>query len=276
MRKTLSLLVAVAGLSFGAPVITVIPSIGPSSAPGVGSAPDYDANALQALVQGLTSNSTFGTAPSFYTTVSGPVSANQVIDTAFAFNSWLGVASPGSPFANEYGNNLYFGLKIMGGAESFTLSQLVYSDNFGDYEPSLAGTTPFSFNGDNYDSRFIAYLDDGTTSGTLDAGDSLVAQDTLGSAAVNYLFYRGVSGFFLPLGGGSNQESLDNTVAAIGNGLPVNLTATYCLADSAGSTVCGAATGSASASLSAIPEPSTYALMGLGLAALAYARRRMA
>lgn len=281
MRKTLSLLVAAAGLAFGAPVITVIPSIGPSGA--AASAPDYDANALLALFQGLTSSSAFGTAPSAYTQVSGPVPANSVIETTF--NSWLGVANPSSPFNFEFGNNLYFGLSIRGGTESFSLRNLVYADNFGDFEPTLAGTTPFSFDVENYDSRFLAYLDNGTTPGVLDAGDTQVALDTDGASAVNYLFYRGVGGFFLPVGsdGDDPQTRLNNTVAALNDGLPIALTGGYCLSATPGDLSC-ATSGltSATANLSSaafvdpIPEPSTYALMGLGLAALAYARRRLA
>jgi hypothetical protein len=48
------------------------------------------------------------------------------------FNSWLGVANPSAPFNNEFGNNLYFGVQIMGGTQSFSLSELVYADNAGD------------------------------------------------------------------------------------------------------------------------------------------------
>lgn len=273
MRKTLSLLVAAAGLSFGAPVITVVPSVGPSSL--AGSAAAYDANALQALLQGLTNFGTAGT-PSYYSQVSGDLSANQIIDTFGLFNSWLGIANPSAPFNNEFGNNLYFGVSIIGGVQSFSLSQLVYDDNLATYDPSLAGTTPFSFDGDTYGSSFLAFLDDGTTPGSLDASDSQVAVGTAGTTAVNYLFYRGVPVLFTPLTGATNQQALDNTMAAINANTPVTFTASYCLADTPGSTTCGAATGQASATIGEIPEPSTYALMGLGLAALAYARRRLA
>lgn len=281
MRKTLSLLVAVAGLSFGAPTITVIPSIGPSGA--AASSPDYDANALLALFQGLTSASTFGTAPSAYTQVSGPVPTNQIIDSFSSFNSWLGVANPSSPFNDEFGNNLYFGVAIRGGTESFSLRQLVYADNFGDYEPTLAGSTPFYFDVENYDSRFLAYLDNGTTPGTLDAGDTQVALNTDGATPVNYLFYRGVGAYFLPVGTDSDdpQTRLNDTVAAINSGLPVPLTGGYCISAVEGDLSCATAgltdaTVNFSPTGGEIPEPSTYALMGLGLAALAYARRRLA
>lgn len=272
MRKTFLLLVAAAGMSFGAPTITVIPSIGPSSVAASGVT--YDANALQALRQGLTTFGTAGT-PGFYGQLTGDASANQVIDTFGLFNSWLGIANPSTPFENEYGNNLYFGVVINGGLQSFSLSQLVYEDNLATYDPSLIGTTPFSFNGDTYDSRFLAFVDDGN--GVLDGADSQVALNADGSTLVNYLFYRGIPTFFLPLKGATDQEALDNTVAALNANAPLAITASYCLADTPGSTDCGAASGRASAVVGGeIPEPSTYALMGLGLAALAYVRRRMA
>jgi len=275
VRKTFSLLVAAAGLAFGAPVITVIPSIGPSSAPGVGSTADYNLNALTALAGGLTSSS-IGSAPSHYTQVSGPVPANSVIETTF--NSWLGVASPAAPFDNEFGNNLYFGLSIISGSSSFSLRNLVFSDNLG------LGGVPFSFDVESYDSRFLAYIDNGN--GTFDPGDTQVAQGADGTTAVNYLFYRGVGVFFEPLGadGDNPQTRLNDTIASLNGNLPVALTGGYCLSAEAGDLSCadGSLT-SATVNLSSaavgggeIPEPSTYALMGLGLAALAYARRRLA
>jgi len=274
VRKTLSLMVAVAGMAFGAPVITVIPSIGPSSAPGVGSAANYNLNALTALSAGLTTSS-IGSPPSHYTQVSGPVPANSVIETTF--NSWLGLANPAAPFNNEFGNNLYFGLRIIGGSESFALNNLVYTDNLG------LGGVPFSFNGDTYDSRFLAYIDNGN--GTFDPGDTQVVQGTSGATSVNYLFYRGVGAFFSPFPEDAlldPQTQLNNAINGINGGLPVALTGGYCLAETAGSTDCRQGFTSATANLSStavggeIPEPSTYALMGLGLAALAYARRRLA
>jgi hypothetical protein len=276
VKKTLSLLVALAGLSWGAPVITVIPSVGPSSLSTLsGSAAAYEANALVALWQGASSFGSAGT-PTLYSQLSGALAPNQMIDTIGVFNSWLGMANPSTPFAEEFGNNLYFGLRILGGTESFSLSQLVYDDNLATIDPSLIGTTPFSFNGDTYDSRFLAFLDNGSTPGVLDAGDTMVPFGTDGSTPVNYLFYVGVSAFFGPLQGNTAQEALDNTIAAIGANAPLTFTASYCLAATAGDLTCGDATGRASATIGGdIPEPSTYGLMGLGLAALAYFRRRL-
>jgi hypothetical protein len=56
---------------------------------------------------------------------------------------------------------------------------------------------------------------------------------------VNYLFFRGIPVFFLPLAGATNQQALDNTIAAINANAPVTLTASYCLGIEQGDVRCG-------------------------------------
>lgn len=253
MRKTLSLLIACAGLSLGAPVITVIPSIGPS---GLGpSAGTYNQNALNALQNSLAS---VGSGAATYNRLVGNAFANQLIETTF--NSWLGV-TPG-PFSGELGNNLYFGVSIVDNSGKFSLSQLVYSDNFGTYEPSLVGTSPFSFNGDTYNTSTMIAIDFGPDNVLGGGNDTVITNGTSGSTQVNLLIYRGVSGFFLPLVGSfaNDQARLNATASAIGGGLPLTLTGGYCIAAQAGATNCSPV----SASVGVVPEPSTYALFGAG------------
>jgi hypothetical protein len=263
--------------SASAQVITVIPSVGPSSV--AASAAAYNGNALQALRGDLSSNSSLGGPASAYTRASNPISGAQLIDSHGLFNSWQGVADPGAPFSNEFGNNLYFGLQILGGATAFSLGQLVYSDNLAMLDPSFAGSTPFSFAGDQYDSRFLAFLDNGTTPGVLDAADSQIATGSSGSLMVNYLFYRGVPAFLLPAGGIQDQQRLDQAIAAIDGNGPFSLTASFCLASAVGSLNCGtgAPTGSATIVVgtgTVVPEPSSAVLLSLGLVGLALVRRR--
>ena len=266
MRKTVSLLFIVAGLSFAAPVITVIPSIGPSSDLSSPTTTTYATNALAALQSGANSQGTAGTGGFYQRLVGGVVNANQVIDTVGFFNSWLGV-TPGA-IAGEFGNNLYFGLSIIstGAANTFTLNQLLYQDNLG----------PLVFNGDTYSSNFVGinFGTDGVVGGAGGAADSIVTLNAAGSTAVNALFYRGVSNFYSPIGGGSNQAQLNASINSL-NASGFTLTGGYCLSAVAGQTTCAPQTSLVNASISsAVPEPSTYALFGAGLAALAFVRRR--
>ena len=269
MRKTVSLLFIVAGLSFAAPVITVIPSIGPSSDPSSATTIAYRNNAIAALFTLVTPQGTPGTGGFYTPLVGGTVNANRLIDTAGLFTSWLGV-TPGTP-SGEFGNNLYFGLSIIsnGTGNTFTLNQLLFQDNI--------GLVPF--NGDTYSANFfgINYGGNGVVGG---GDDSTVALNAAGSTPVNALYYRGVSNFYGPTGGVSNQDKINSSVNFL-NTAGFSLTGGYCLAATAGQTTCAPQTTfisstvrSAGSSGSAIPEPSTYALFGGGLAALAFVRRR--
>lgn len=107
MRKTLSLLIACAGLSLGAPVITIVQSIGTA----IGSPNDiaYGQNALQGLINGTNNVTTFGGGAATYTRLVGTPNFAQIVDTTGQFNSWLGV-TPGD-FPAEFGNRLYFGYR---------------------------------------------------------------------------------------------------------------------------------------------------------------------
>ena len=261
MRKTIPLLLIVTGLSFASPVITVIPSIGPSSHPSSPSTTIYRGNALTALFGGVTSQGTAGTGGFYTPLVGGFVNANQLIDTAELFTSWLGV-TPGTP-SGEFGNNLYFGLTIIKNNSTFTLNQLLFQNNSG----------ILAFNGDSYNANFLGINYGGN--GVVGGGDDFIlAVDALGSTEINALYYRGVSNFFSPFGGGSNQDQIDALINALFSA-DFTLTGGYCLAAIAGQETCAPQTSFVNASVrSAVPEPSTYALFGAGLAALAYARRR--
>ena len=263
MRKTVSLLFIVAGLSFAAPVITVIRSIGPSSDPSSPTTITYRNNALAGLITGVTPQGTPGTGGFYTPLIGGVVNANQLIDTAALFNSWLGV-TPGTP-SGEFGNNLYFGLSIIsnGNANTFTLNQLLFQDNQG----------LVLFDGEFYSASFIGinYGGNGVVGG---GDDSTVVLDAAGSTSVNALYYSGVSNFYGLIGGGSDQDQINAAVNAL-NAAGFTLTGGYCLAAVAGQTTCAPQTSFVNASVSsAVPEPSTYALFGAGLAAFAFARRR--
>jgi len=261
----------VAGLSFAAPVITVVPSIGP----GFGSPSDaqYALNALTGLQ--APPNSVGSGAATYTRLLGGSVLPNQIISTG-DFNNWLGIAAPNALFNAEFGNALYFGLTIVNTAAKFSLSQLVYEDNFATYDPANFTNAPLYFNtadpADTYSGSTIIGIDfvDGIAG---NGNDIVYSTGQANTTLVNALFYRGVNGAFgLFPGVGTNQQRLNESAAAISS-QPITLTGTYCLTPTPGQGSC-AQLPQGSASVSVVPEPGTYALFGAGLAALAFVRRR--
>jgi len=279
VRKTVSLLFLVAGLSFGAPVITIVQSVGPGFAsPNLFA---YTQNALRGLIFGtdnVNADTGNGSGASLYTRLAGPVSPGQVIDTSpnspgFAgFNSWLGLA-PGA-IAGEFGNRLYFGL-IVKDTTPFSLSNLVYVDTFYGAPQNIFFNTAT----DTYDgvtTLGIHYGGDGVRGG-LD--DTIFQLGEANTNLVHELYYSGYSNTFVlspPASGQTPQQQLNSTIqtlsAAIGP-LPAPIVGAGVTTTPGNIQTLGQLT-TQSAPVSGIPEPSTYVLVSAGLAALAFARRR--
>jgi len=269
VRKTLSLFVAVAGLSFGAPTITIIPSIGP--VPVSPNYNTYNSNALTALLNNATS---FGVAgPGQYNRLTGLIDPSHIIDTTGAFNSWLGVANPAAPFNSEFGNRLYFGMRVLGanGADTFTLNDLIVNNSI-----FTSPTIPVTFNtsSDTYDGTFILGVQYGGN-GALGGGDDvLINSNESRFTPVNALFYRG---FYFAAGFDPSDPAYTGTDAQRLTAFANDVRDYIAGEPSQGITgeIKNLAAGSFETSFtSSIPEPSTYALMGLGLIVLAFARHR--
>ena len=160
----------------------------------------------------------FSAPPGGYDRLTGAFNPAHVVDTFPFFNSWLGIASPASPFDTEYGSNLYFGVRVegfgAGGATSFALNDFVFMDN------SYTGGTPnsifFNTAGDSNDGLFILGVQSGPD-GAPGGGDDIFLQSGEDrNIAVNALFYRGYSvSFPFSAGSGTNQEQLDSYIASV-------------------------------------------------------------
>src|SRR5512146_1688107 len=127
MMKFIKIAIAAAVCAYGiatpthATTITVTPWL----APNAFGSPSYAAavaNQEQALLNGLSSYGAAG--PTQYNANSN-VTASQAIVTGF--NSWMGVANPASPYQNELGNRMLFGVLINGNGSQFSISQLSFS-----------------------------------------------------------------------------------------------------------------------------------------------------
>lgn len=283
VRKILLLLAASVGTAFSVPSISIVQSIGPTwASPNVNG---WKTNALQALLNSATTFPTIPVGnPTQYSAVTGPINPAHMVNTnSGAFNSWLGVTSPAVPFDGEFGNSLYYGMRILtpnNSGETISISRLAIED-------TIDGTSFTTFYGasDLYDGISFLGLNYGSDK-TFNGGtgdDFFVNSNEAGTTEVNALFFTGLNWSFIPgdtpafsTYGSNNAQRLANFIAAVnGSGIGSNpvVAKVHVLGESGN---LQSSIASASSTTTFIPEPSTYALMGLGLAALGIARRRSA
>jgi hypothetical protein len=113
-----------------------------------------------------------------------------------SFNSWMGVAGPlASPFNNEYGNRLHFGLHAYGdGISQFTLEDLTFAIHSSEPGDSLV-----------YVGNFIGLGYSATRFGVnwgadraIGGGDDIVYTSGNGTTPVDELVYVGVGNAWWP------------------------------------------------------------------------------
>ena len=181
------------------------------------------------------------------------------------FNSWMGVLNPGAPYQNELGNRMLFGVLINGGGTQFSISQLSFSATSTD-----GGGLNFGFGGGsyNYSLDYQGILFGGN--GVLGGGDDTFVTGGANTQLVDGLVGRGSGNSYAaycdPCTDAQKQAALDAAAA----GGPFQFTGTYRLGDT---------TGSGTFNVSAVPEPSTWAMMILGFAGIGfmtYRRRQSA
>jgi hypothetical protein len=242
-----------------ATTITVTPWL----APNVFGSPSYAgavANQEYALLNGLSSYGAAG--PTQYNANSN-VTAAQAIVTGF--NSWMGVADPGSPYQSELGNRMLFGVLINGQGTQFSISQLSFSATSTDGNGLGFGFGAGSY---NYSLDYQGILFGANK--VLGGGDDTFVTSGPSTQLVDGLVGRGsgnsYAAYCSPCTPAERQAAIDAAAA----GGPFQFTGTYSLGD---------ITGSGTFNVSAVPEPSTWAMLLIGFAGvgfMTYRRRGIA
>ena len=248
----------------------------PTLAPNAFGSPSFAAwtdNAFTALYGGSLVAGTVGT-PSYFSVTPSTLGATDVFVTSFP--SWRGFADPGTvfgpAFANELGNRLHFAFVAIGHDQQFALSQLSFT--FVTTSPAHDLDFAFAAGDYTYSSNYVGVLfgADNQLGGT----DDLFVTSGANTQLVDAVIGRGSGNAWWPphtAGDGlSEQEAIDVFAATLIPTLSTLVTATYTLDLGGGDTASG------HASVTVIPEPSTYALLlgGAAAAVVLWRRRRRA
>jgi len=226
--------------------VTIIPSIGPGPDGPPADITSYENNAEHAIENNLT---TFGgSGPTGYSQVSGSINPLGFIDTPTYF-SWLGTVNPASPFDQQHGNAVYFGLSAVSSdpGTTFTINDIAFAFN-----GCCDNLSPILFNSHN-----VGYNNSATpiTSSGNAATDDAVALTSFYTSGIEVNVVS------------SNPSDRQGWIDALsGNGQ----SASYFVGNFSGTVTFDVP----DTQLSGTPEPQTFAMMGLGLIGLAGLRRR--
>jgi len=233
-------------------------AVTPASAPNAFGSANWTPwvnNAIYALENGLTTYGAPG--PAQYNVAPSSLSVSNNVVTGFA--SWNGVAAPTGAYANEYGNRLQFGLDIKGNGTLISIDQLSFSATSTD----PGNTLGFGFGAGSYSysSSYVGW-DYGAdhVRGTL---DDIFVTSGPASQLVDEIVGRGSGNAWDTYEsdpGPTDQDRINNVPGLFDlPSTPFDFTGTYAL---------GSATGSATVTFQPVPEPSTFALAGLGILGL--------
>jgi len=266
----------------GAVQANITLNVVPAFAPNQFGSPNWDTyvgNAINSL-RGVGPTATDRSDnPAAYVTVgAGKLDPKETVVTGFP--SWRGVADPASPFNQEKGNRIYFGLAATtprqpGNLTFFSLFDIDYERRWldlpGETEstrvigPTLVGD--FTGTTETYNLRRVGVQYD-SNDPTDSSKDTLV---TTGPATqqVNQLFLTGVGMALLgdTTGGATNQGNIDATLDNFLNGAQQRVLGRYNIASTGQS---------ASGYVDFVPEPGSAGLTWLAICAMLWSfHRRM-
>lgn len=235
------------------PVFNVVASPAPnfSNLPAFQS---YNVNALNSLENGLGDIGDRGTDPAAYETYADGSSIGIFELIVSNFNSWRGQADPSSPFDNQLGNRLHFGVHIVGdGSTQFRLEDLQYEIDSTDDVLDFSG----DFVGQSY-SEFRIGIDWGADRAK-GGGDDLLINSGAATQFVDELVYVGVGNAYDASNesGVTDQDKIDSLTSGFTS--PVDVTGSYTLNDDQGSLL-GTDSTTVTIVPVAVPEPASSSL----------------
>jgi hypothetical protein len=234
---------------------TIIVDVVPWLAPNAFGSPSYDqavTNAFQGMMNGGVAT---GSGPAAFVPQSNVTSAQGVVT---GFTSWMGVANPSGAYANELGNRMSFGLGIIGsGGTEFSISQLSFSAASSDPANGLGFS--FAQGSYGYSASYVGVLYG--ANGVLGGGDDTFITSGPSTQLVDAIFGRGSGNSYAAYCSPCTVAEQQAAINAAAAGPSYTFTGTYSI---------DGATGSGTFNVSAVPEPSTWAMMILGFAGIGF------
>lgn len=247
--------------------MTVVTSFAPNffTSPSWGT---YANKAINSLENGLGDLGDRNVDPTAYEILADGTAVLPTELVVTGFSSWRGIADQSSPFDNERGNRVHFGIHIVGdGSTKFRLADLSSEISSGDGN-QLGFVSSFA----STDYSAIRFGIDYGANMVKGGGDDTIIDSGSGTQFVDEFVYVGSGNAYDASfeTGPSNQEKIDQRLALITPFATFGVTGSYTLTDSGGTNIL--ATGSSS--FLVVPEPGS-ALLLFGLVGwMGFKRRR--